>query len=78
MCEARVAADAIGCVAPSPELSRIAALEHGQVRVFCSAATRHIIIYMTFATYGIAGYARLAHRLSSHMRYAHAAHRPRR
>ena len=30
------------------------------------------ILYIAFSTYGIGGYARLAHRLCSHMRYAHS------
>ena len=40
MCEPRGAGDAIGCVSPTPQLSRIAAWQHVWRWVFCSTAAR--------------------------------------
>ena len=52
MCEARVAAEAIGKGIPHNPKSRIAASQHVHGWVFCGAAMRHNII-IAFATYGI-------------------------
>ena len=59
MCEARVAADAIGCV--TPHHNQAASRRQNTVTGgYFVAPLCGTLLYMAFVTYGIGGYARLA------------------
>ena len=59
MCEARVAADAIGCVTPHHNQAASRRQNTGTGGYFV-APLCGTLLYMAFVTYGIGGYARLA------------------